>query len=218
MPINPDVALAAELGADRIRLEQQRCAALPPGTGRRRRPDGPARAALPGRRHAAGAADVRQRGRHLPRHQAADRAVSRHRHRAEQGSARQRAGDRARAAAAVGLGEGRHPVHRHLGQGQGRGDLVRDQSDRAGRDAAVDAAAVDLRPRRRRVRRRARAVDVGGAHRTGRRISSSTSRCCRSRRCSTGSAAIAIRCTPIPNSPLPQAFRGRSCMACAPTA
>ena len=150
--------------------------------------------------------------------QAADRAVPRHRHRAEQGAACQRAGDRARAAAAVGLGEGGHPVHRHLGQGQGRGDLVRDPSDRAGRDAAVDAAAFDLRPRRGRVRRRPRAVDVRRPHRTGRRTSSSTSRCCRSRRCSTGSAAIAIRCTPIPNSPLPQAFRGPSCTACAPTA
>ncbi len=65
------------------------------------------------------------------------------------------------AAAAVGLREGRHPVHRHLGQGQSRGDLVRDHGHRAGRNAAVDAAAVDLRPRRRRIRWRTRAVDVG---------------------------------------------------------
>ena len=56
---------------------------------------------------------------------------------------------------------GRHPVHRHLGQGQGRGDLERDDGQRAGRHAAVDAEAVDLRPRRRRIRRRARAVHVG---------------------------------------------------------
>ena len=41
---------------------------------------------------------------------------------------------------------------------------------------------------------------------------------CRSRRCCTGFAATAIRCTPIPNSPLPQGFRGPSCTACAPTA
>ena len=90
--------------------------------------------------------------------------------------------------------------------------------DRAGRDTAMDAAAVDLRPRRGWVRRRAWPVDLCGPHRTGHPISSSTFLCCRSRRCSTGSAAIAIRCTPIPNSPLPQGFRGPSCMACAPTA
>ena len=35
-----------------------------------------------------------------------------------------------------------------------------DDGDRAGRHAAVDAEAVDLRPRRGRLRRRARAVDV----------------------------------------------------------
>ena len=46
-----------------------------------------------------------------------------------------------------GSGAGRHPVHRHLGQGQGRGDLVGDDGERAGRHAAVDAEAVDLRPR-----------------------------------------------------------------------
>ena len=40
----------------------------------------------------------------LPHDQAADRAVSRHRHRAEQGAARQRAGGSACAAAAVGFG------------------------------------------------------------------------------------------------------------------
>src|SRR5271156_2936695 len=43
------------------------------------------------------------------------------------------------------------------------------------------------------------------------------SRCrsCRSRRCCTGSAAIATRCTRTPNSPLPPAFPGPFCMACA---
>ena len=40
----------------------------------------------------------------------------------------------------------------------------------------------------------------------------------RSRRCSTGCAATAIRCTPTPNSPLQQGFPGPSCTACAPTA
>ena len=59
---------------------------------------------------------------------------------------------------------------------------------------------------------------AAAAQRTGHRISSWTFRYCRNRRCSTGSAAIAIRCTPIPNSPLPQGFRDPSCMACAPTA
>lgn len=54
--------------------------------------------------------------------------------------------------------------------------------------------------------------------RSGRRTSRSTSRCCRSRRCCTGSAATAIRCIPIPNSPPLQAFRARSCTGYAPTA
>jgi 2-enoyl-CoA hydratase-like protein len=55
-------------------------------------------------------------------------------------------------------------------------------------------------------------------HRTGHRILSWKYPCCRSRRCCIDSVAIAIRCTRIPNSPLPQGFRSLSCMACAPTA
>ncbi|EUA25187.1 metal-binding domain of MaoC dehydratase family protein [Mycobacterium intracellulare 1956] len=46
----------------------------------------------------------------------------------------------------------------------------------------------------------------------------STCRSCRSRRCSTGCVATATRSTPIPNSPLPQAFRSPSCTGCARTA
>ncbi len=86
-----------------------------------------------------------------------------------------------------------------------------------GRHAAVDAEAVDLRPRRGRVRRRARTVDVVRAAASARRTSNCPSRCRRSRRCSTGCAGTATRCTPIPNSLRPQAFPGRSCTACAPT-
>ena len=56
------------------------------------------------------------------------------------------------------------------------------------------------------------------AHPTGHPISSLRCRSCRSRHCCTGCAAIATRCTPIPNSPLPQAFPGRFCTGCAPTA
>ena len=97
------------------------------GLGAGTRPDGPARAALPDRRHPAGAADVRQRRAELPHDQAADGAVPRHRHRAEQGAARQRGGHRARPDSAVGHRHRGHPVHRHLGQGQGRGDLVGDR-------------------------------------------------------------------------------------------
>ena len=44
--------------------------------------------------------------------------------------------------------------------------------------------------------------------RIGRRTSSSTSTSSRNRPCSTGSAVIAIRCIPIPNSPLRQGFHG----------
>ena len=62
-----------------------------------------------------------------------------------------------------GSGQGRHPVYRHLGQGQGRGDLERDDGHHARRHLAVDAEAVDLRPRRGRIRRRARAVGSSDA-------------------------------------------------------
>jgi hypothetical protein len=51
-------------------------------------------------------------------------------------------------------GPGGDPLHRDLGQRQGRGDLVRDHGDHTGRPA-LDAEAVDLRPRRGWVRRRA---------------------------------------------------------------
>lgn len=44
------------------------------------------------------------------------------------------------------------------------------------------------------------------SRRSGRPICRSRCRFCRSKRCSTGSAATATRCTRIPNSPLPQAF------------
>ena len=95
-----------------------------------------------------------------------------------------------------GTGSRGHPVHRDLGQGQGRGDLVGDDGDRPRRHAAVDAEAVDLRPRRGRLRRRARPVDVGPSRPTAHPISSSPCRRCRSRRCCTGCAATATRCTP----------------------
>lgn len=47
--------------------------------------------------------------------------------------------------------------------------------------------------------------------RTGPRTWSSRCRFCRSRRCCTGYAATATRCTPTPNSPPPQGFPNRSC-------
>ena len=70
---------------------------------------------------------------------------------------------------AVGHRPRGHQVHRHLGQGQGRGDLVGDHGHHAGRHAAVDAEAVDLRPRRGWLRRRARTVDLIGAAGAGAR-------------------------------------------------
>ena len=51
-----------------------------------------------------------------------------------------------------GHGPGGHSLHRHLGQGQGRGDLVGDDRHHPGRRAAVDAEALDLRPRRGQLR------------------------------------------------------------------
>src|SRR6266481_1583027 len=50
------------------------------------------------------------------------------------------------------------------------------------------------------------------------RTKPSISRRGRTRRWSTGSAAIAIRCTPIRNSQNAPVFQDRSCTACAPTA
>ena len=75
----------------------------------------------------------------LPRHRAADGEVPRYRHRAEQGAARQRGGDRAGAVSRQRNRAAGHPVHRDLGQGQGGGDRQRDHGDRSRRQSAVDA-------------------------------------------------------------------------------
>ena len=109
-------------------------------------------------------------------------------------------------------------VHRHLGQGQGRGDLVGDDGHRTGRHAAVDTEAVDLRPRRGRLRRRARPVDVVGAARA----------CAGLRSVHSGVAAAGAAVPDVRrpqstalgsrNSPPQRGFRGRSCTGCAPTA
>ena len=217
MPIDLDEAIGAELEPAEFSWTSSDVQLYHLGLGAGADPTRSARAALPDRRQPAGAADVRQRRADLPHDRAADGAVPRHRHRAEQGAARQRGRDRPRPDPPVGHRHRRHPVHRHLGQGQGRRDLVGDDGDDTRRHPAVDAEAVDLRPRRGRLRRRARPVHVGRATgpRTGLRAGHPG---CRSRRCSTGCAATATHCTPIPNSPQPQAFRGRSCTACAPTA
>ena len=117
-----------------------------------------------------------------------------------------------------GTGRAVTQIHRHLGQGQGRGDLVGDDGHRARRRAVMDAEAVDLRPRRGRLRRRARSVDVVGAAASAHPTSNCPSRSLRSRRCCTGCAATATRCIRIRISLRQQGFRVRSCMGCAPTA
>jgi hypothetical protein len=53
-----------------------------------------------------------------------------------------------------------HAVHRGWGQGRGRGHRKRDLSDRSRRQGVVEHPAIDLRPRGRWVRRRARTVDI----------------------------------------------------------
>ena len=105
------------------------------------------------------------------------------------------------------------------GQGQGRGDPAQDRA--AGREGrgTGDAGRVAFRARRRRfwraVRRPARTAQGADA---ARRTDRSISRRARIRRWSTGSAATAIRCIAIRNSPSAPVFRNRSCTACAPTA
>ena len=59
---------------------------------------------------------------------------------------------------------------------------------------------------------------VIGAAAARTRFRTRPSRSRRSRRCCTGCAETAIRCTPTRISLRQQAFRGRSCMGCAPTA
>ena len=141
-----------------------------------------------------------------------------YRHRAEQGAARQRGGDRARRRCRPsGSARSVTRVHRDLGQGQGRGDRAAKLSvDRAGRHAAVDARSGRSSPA-------ARAASAASEDRRRRlrppgpraRSRGAASRSCRSRRCCTGCAGTAIRCTPIRNSPRRRAFRVRSCTACA---
>ena len=118
----------------------------------------------------------------------------------------QRGHQRPRPDPAFGHRASRDQVHRDLGQGQGRGDLVGDDGDGAGRQPAVDAEAVDLRPRRGRIRRRARPHPRRHSHRTGRRTPSCRYRHCRSRRFSTACAAAATHCTLIPSSHLAAGF------------
>ena len=110
-----------------------------------------------------------------------------------------------------------HAVHRGWGQGRGRGHRKRDLGDRSRRQGVVEHAAIDLRPRGRWVRRRARTVDIDCAAGSG-AISRCHCRSCRSKPCCTGCAETATNCTRIRNSLRQRAFRGRSCTACAPTA
>ena len=97
----------------------------------------------------------------LPHDQAADRAVPRHRHRAEQGAARQRAGE---VPAPLPPSGSAKAVTRFTDiWDKGKAAVIWSETTVTAPDgdAAVDAEAVDLRPRRRRIRRRARAVVVG---------------------------------------------------------
>ena len=162
-------------------------------------PDGPARVALSRRRHPAGAADVRQCRAELPHDGATVGEVPRHRHRAEQGAARQRGGVGARADPTLGNRRSGDAVHRHLGQGQGRGDLVS--------TTVTTPDGTLLWTQRRSIFARGeggfggeRGPSTSAAPPDRAPTWNSTSRPCLSRRCYTGCAVTATRCIPIPNS------------------
>ena len=112
--------------------------------------------------------------------------------------------DRACAVAGQRLGPLRHPVHRDLGKGKAA--VIVSQTTVTDLDGSrCGPPALHLRPRRGRLRRRAR-PSTSSRPRTAHPTSRCRCRSCRSRRCCTGSAATATRCTPIPNSPRRLAF------------
>ena len=112
------------------------------------------------------------------------------------------------AASAVGFGKAVTRFTDIWDKGKAAVIWSRDRRDRAGRHAAVDAEAVDLRPRRRRLRWRAGALEVGRPRRTGHPISSWTSR-----------AAAAGAALPALRRPQPAAFgsRIRRCRRVSPS-
>ena len=120
-----------------------------------------------------------------------DGEVPRHRHRAVQGAARQRGGDRARRRSRrAGPAIARHPVHRHLGQGQGRGDLVSETTvtDPDG-TAAVDARSARSSP----AARAASAASAARRRRSSRPTARPTSRLAIPVSAAAGAALPAVR-------------------------
>ena len=151
MPIDPDVAIGAELPDRELQLDEQRRAALPPRHRRRlpsRRQPGPGGTALhPGQRGPAGAAQLRRGGTDLPRDRPATAGPAGLRHQPRPGGARQ-PGDRGqRAAAHVRLRDAAHPHLRGVGQGQGRCHLAGGTRGLERGRPVVDGALVDLRSR-----------------------------------------------------------------------
>jgi hypothetical protein len=140
MPIDLGVALGAELDPIEFSWTSSDVQLYHLGAWRRCRPDEPTGAALPGRQRPSGAAHVRQRRGEPPHDRAAQGAVSRHRHRADQRSARQRSGFRACALAGSGSARSSR-LDRDLGQRQGRGDRQRDHCDRPRWPPPVDDEA-----------------------------------------------------------------------------
>ena len=96
MPINLDEALGAELDPVEFSWTSSDIQLYHLGLGAGADPMDKRELRYLDRRHPAGAADVRQRRAELPHDRAALGEVPRHRHRAEQGAARQRGGVGAR--------------------------------------------------------------------------------------------------------------------------
>ena len=106
---------------------------------------------------------------------------------------------------------------RRLGQGQGCRHRPGGRRLRRAGPAAVHHPVEHLRARRGRMGRRPRSLHEGRAHPTASPTSTRRTGSPRSRRCSTGSAATATRCTRTRSSPRRPASRRRSCTGSPPT-
>ena len=159
MPIDPDVAIGAELGSTDFSWSDSDVLLYHLGIGatdlsylaRGPRP--------------AGAAVLRRRRTDLPHDRPAAARPARLRHQPGPGRARLPVDRRHRSPADQRIGDGHHPDQRDLGQGQGRGDLAGGRRPLGRRRRAVDHPLVDLRQGRGWLGRRPRLVHARRAPR-----------------------------------------------------